>query len=289
MQKILKINLDESNIDFINRHTDDASGVEVQLLDFKDDLSLLSKIKAKISSIHVDLFSDEFKEKHKNFSHLSASKAQDLLFNALLEDKKHLYNIFDACQKYNAAVVMHAGYKLNYLGKEKEEEALKEILSWKEKFPKLKVCLENVGQMRKALPEEKIYLSYEIPALCKQLNYSCNKFMFFPLLDICHYFMENSHIIDSPRNSLRETINMYNSEFMVFHFNYGVGDCTGKRHSMNFEANKPLMEAIIKHIMVINPNAILVLEIYEDDYFGERPNMMTQLNMIKETELKILQ
>lgn len=287
MQKILKTGLSSNDIEFIKEHKDVSDGYEIQLFNHSSDLSLfniLENIGVRIHTIHIDLYKGKAKEDLLKIDRSELDKSQDLTYNAIAGNQDYLRRLFSISEKFNAFIVMHAGYRLDSF--HNEEFAVKQIIRWSKEFPNLRIYLENVAQLR-LYYGNKIYNLPEVPTLCNFLNNKCQHDVFYPLLDICHYYQVLSNNIESVPFSLKEAINMFNSDQFALHFNYGIGDCRGDRHSVNFETNPALLKELLIYINSINNNAKLILEICEKDYIN-RPDMLKHLEMIKDIEKRLI-
>ena len=288
MEKILKITLKKGDVEYINQFKDRVQGIEIQLLDLKPlRFDLLEKLEIPIKSIHIDLFT---KEKLKEYEEkkLSPFKVQELIFNALSDDEErieHLREIMQFCNDKKIMLLMHSGYSIDNFAKKKQEKIYRTIRGWINDFPNLNFYLENAGQLAKK-SSSLILQAWEVPMFCKELNKRFNCERFYPLLDICHYYSAFAESLTFPPINIKDTISLYKSSKMALHFNYGIGNCSGKNHSVNFNSNPELCKKLLKKIHRVNPNARLILEVLEDDY-KTRPNMIALLEMVERFEKEL--
>lgn len=272
MNVVLKCSL-LNGIDVVNNS--DCDGVEVQLLNKENDFSVLDTIKKPIRSIHVDL-------PKKDSDTINGETMIDLR-HWLLNDWDYFKELCKIATKYNAAIVIHAFYDYRKIKDDREFRVKIRLLD--KLFPTIKICIENCGLVSYSERKDSEYATTEdIPKIVKYLNKYSKNNIFYPLLDICHYFQEfSSEIYYSPK-PLADIIGDYQSDFQLIHFNYGLGDCMENRHSNNFEANKKLLKKLLSAIKWINDDSHLVLEIVEENYFT-RPKMMKLFNEIKEGDI----
>ncbi len=275
MNKIIKLTLCPQNIDIINNT--DCEGVEIQLIG-DEDFSLFDGIKKKLVTIHYPLATDVVSE-------VEEEMFTDL-FQILKNRKNHLKSICAVAEKHHCGIVVHS--YLNWLRINSEnydyENFIADLKEIHNEYPHVKLCVENTGTLSYSERFDIFTRAEDIPRMLRRINADIGYELCHPLLDITHYYMEfSSEVWNHFHYSLAETIELYKSSYQCIHFNYGLGDCNGKRHSKNFDTNPKLLDELLRAIKVINENAYLILEICEDDY-DNRPEMFKLLEDIQKWE-----
>jgi hypothetical protein len=90
--------------------------------------------------------------------------------------------------------------------------------------------------------------------------------MFFPLLDLCHYYAEFSERTDHDFPSAAEIIEAYSHYGLKIHFSYSIGNGRGVNHGHDYSTNPELCRNILREIRKCDSSAALILEVREDDY-----------------------
>lgn len=274
MKIIMKTALKPSDVELINKTNCD--GVEIQLLEQKNDFSLLEKINKRIVTLHIDLPQDiDDTESYEGEYRLD-------IYYWVMEQYDYLCKVCEYAQKYGSAIILH-GFVDSFVAQEPEEfkNRIKEICK---NYPEVKFCIENSGFVSHSEREKSgnIISTHSIPPYCKKMNEFIDEERFFPLLDITHYFQEYATEIEiTNKYSLVETIECYGSNFQCIHFNYGYGDCiTNERHSKTFKKNDKLLSNLFEAIKKIeNREIYLITEIVEEDYIN-RPEMLEFVDLL---------
>lgn len=258
MHKIIKCAIRNIlEINYIN--TLPADGVEIQLFKDDNDFSLLDKIELPIINFHYDL---DYTNKDYSDCDIVGMMERDF-------DNGHFDDVLKHADKYHANVLLHMAR--NPLNEQNLTKFMDKIRNFSGK-----ILLENVGDKNAVDP-------HDFTGICDALNFLYGENKFMPILDICHFYKQYSDDIDG-LPSIKEVIkcNRINGN-LYFHFNYGVGDCTGDNHSCTFETNVPLMVNLITYIKSLDKDASLILEVYEKSY-TDYQNALWMINKINEIE-----
>lgn len=258
MKIIFKTALKEDQL--MSRNQKDIDGVEIQMLDFSDDFSLMKKLTVPVYNIHLPI-----KEKQCNLSY----------FIDHINDK-NILNVLSVSQGYNANIVIHCDIHL-------AEVYGKNILNFLEVISKYNVhiLLENVMMFE---PKNGIDTVLDIPNICTYLNSKLRKMVFYSLLDTCHLMSNIICYFDYPGYSMKSVIDLYNSERFFIHLSSINGDGLSNepgKHGIDFQNNKIMLHQIINYLKNINYNCNLVLETSETDYINA-PNAETLKKLIEE-------
>lgn len=226
-----------------------CNGIEVQMLNKNEDLTILKHSKHPIHSIHYPYTNNEC-----------------YLYNILKTENQHDFELtLKKANDYNSAIILHCTMQLqdimNY-----DMNSIQQLINLLKLYPNVKICLEN---STKFLYNSKLKDNImQIPDICDYLNNICNKKVFYPLLDICHLVSCLNSYIAYPGYSIKDAIIKYNSDYYNIHFNYANGIGKGSNHGVTFRSNQILLEKIIDLLLQINPNVNLILEVQESDFIS---------------------
>ena len=249
MNIIAKICLKESDIAWVN--TLDCKGVEIQLMNGSNDFEKAGLLNKPVFSFHIDFFDDAKEE------------SLSLEYN-LFNRWKYINHVIEQAVKLNVkGVVFHAREDVLRTGRRTSFLLKLDLLH--RLFPNVNIFLENIGCVPHDLREKgNILTAWDVPSYCNMINKELGYAYCYPLLDICHFFEEWSCEVEKIRiYSVNDLFERYESDYTPIHFNYGIGDCRGERHSVTFESNLELLSRMLR---CLPDSSNLILEVLEDDY-----------------------
>ena len=259
-KKHLKVSLFKDQIDCINGVKSLIDGVEVQLLRFTDDLSLLALLEVPIYSIHYYI-------KGK-----TVNPCEIRYILSTKEEVNRFKSIVEVAKIYKSAITIHIDAEMKDWNKEFYKDFLESI-----KDSGVPILLENITTVKNSQA-----LIKKIPGICTELNKQLGGEHCFPLLDTCHAMITVNSTID-PDATMLDYIKMFYSNKQAFHLSEAVSDGIGDQHGINFKRNKKYLFLILDGIKSVNPDSNIVIEVLDKNHCTKGESLEL-LSYIKEWE-----
>lgn len=263
------------------------------------DIEIDDKINRGFNNIEIQLVKERI-DNNDYFDSISRGANIVSVHTPLLDkidvEVNHIFNetyynmFYDTCiiaQKYaeyykhDIIVILHNGLSRsnwidNYILIEKLAKMFKEIINI---FPNLKFAIENTTPYSNSIASEGTEVE-DAAYVAKQMNKILNTNKFGVVIDICHLMMTRRYkkacLGDYPEllnlKSFEDSFKESNGLLFVMHLNNCANMGCKNDHGIPFdesnEEDMKVLQDVITQYLKYGNNAIISLEVREDDYFN---------------------
>ena len=263
MKKYLKTALNINQIETINSNKEDIDGVELHLMRFEDDLSLIGLIQVPIFSIHYYLYHTEPDVNPCDI---------DRIINDIYELDR-FKKLVDVAKENGSCITLHLATTMDTFN----EDGYKKFIEIVREGSVI-LNIENVPDGVHVKNSE--YLISQIPSICKKMNDDIGEELCFPLLDICHAMMTINSTVD-PVKTLAKYIEEFSSDHFCIHLSEAVSDGLSFNHGKNFTNNKKYLFLILDMLYKTNKDTHIIIEVNDIDFI-KKDDSLGLLKYIKE-------